>query len=90
MCKVEDPAGASPGLVPVLRVVPRTSAVATAAVRQLLAGPSAIERAASPRVRTAVPAGTSLLGLRISSGISTVKLKCGEMSGCMPSITSRL
>ena len=78
---LEDPTGASPGLVPVLRVVPRTSAVASAAVRQLLAGPSAIERAAHPRVRTAIPAGASLLGLRISSGIATVNLSRRFASG---------
>ena len=76
-----DSMGVSPGLVPVLRVVPRTSAVATAAVRQLLAGPSAIERAAHPPVLTAVPPGTRLLGIRIGGGIATVNLSHQFASG---------
>jgi germination protein M len=64
----------SEGLVPALREVPRTRAVATAAMNQLLAGPSAAERAASRPVTTAVPPGTRLLGLSIDAGIATVDL----------------
>ena len=78
---LEDSMGVSPGLVPVLRVVPRTSAVAAAAVRQLLAGPSAIERAAHPPVLTAVPTGTRLLGIRSGGGIATVNLSHQFASG---------
>ncbi len=78
---LEDPTGVSPGLVPVLRVVPRTVAVATAAVRQLLAGPSRAERIANPRVITAVPTGTRLLGIRIASGTATVNVSHEFASG---------
>jgi hypothetical protein len=66
--------GTGPDLVPVLRTVPRSTAVASAAIRQLLLGPSATERAASPRVRTTIPAGVKLLSVRISGGLATVDL----------------
>ncbi|MBM4407608.1 MAG: spore gernimation protein [Chloroflexi bacterium] len=71
---LDDRAGGDPALVPVLRVVPRSPAVATAALRQLLLGPSAFERGATPAVRTAIPSGTGLLGVRISNGLATVDL----------------
>jgi germination protein M len=74
-------AGEDPSLVPVLRTVPRSSAVATAAMRVLLAGPSALERVASPRISTAIPAGTRLLGVRISGSIATVNLSSTYESG---------
>jgi hypothetical protein len=61
-------------LVPVLRTVPRSTAVAAAAVRQLLLGPSSVERAATPRVRTTIPAGVTLRSVSISSGLATVDL----------------
>jgi hypothetical protein len=54
------------------RTVPATTSVGRAAVEQLLAGPTAAENAAA--VRSQIPAGTSLRGLRISSGIATVDL----------------
>src|SRR5687768_15194686 len=69
-----DGPGGSSTLVPVLRTVPRSTAVATAAVRQLLLGPSSVERAATPRVRTTIPAGVTLRGVRIGSGLATVDL----------------
>lgn len=71
---LDDRAGGDAALVPVLRTVPRSPAVATAALRQLLLGPSSIERAATPAVRTAIPSGTKLLGVRISDGLATVDL----------------
>ncbi len=61
-------------LVPVLREVPRTQAVATAAIRELLAGPNAREQAASPALVTTIPAGTQLLGLSITDRVATVDL----------------
>lgn len=64
----------SGGLVPVLRVVPLTQAVASAAMRALLAGPSATELAARPAMYTDVPDGTRLLGLSIKNGVATVDL----------------
>lgn len=78
---LDDRAGGDPKLVPVLRVVPRSPAVATAAIRQLLLGPSPGERTANPRLRTAIPAGSRLLGVRISNGTATVNLTSRFESG---------
>jgi hypothetical protein len=63
-----------PTLVPVLRTVPRTTATATAAMKALLAGPSAKERAPVWPIETLIPAGTKLLGIEISGGLATVDL----------------
>jgi germination protein M len=62
------------GLAPVLRAVPQTQLVATAAMTALLAGPSATELAAKPAMSTTIPAGTKLLGVSIASGVATVNL----------------
>jgi hypothetical protein len=70
----------SAGLVPVLRVVPKTAAVATAAMDQLLAGPTSAE-AGDRTITTAVPAGTDLLGLTIKDGVATVDLSTEFDSG---------
>jgi hypothetical protein len=56
-----DSAGGDAHLVPVTRTVPSTRAVATAAVRELLAGPVADE----PGLLTMIPAGSQLLGVTI-------------------------
>ncbi|MEW6225906.1 MAG: GerMN domain-containing protein [Chloroflexota bacterium] len=69
------------GLVPVLREVPATKAVATAAVRELLAGPNDKELSASPALYTAIPEGTALLGLSIEGGVATVDLSGEYASG---------
>jgi germination protein M len=76
---LDDRAGTSgtttgPDLVPVLRTVPRSPGVGAAAIRALLLGTSSIERGASPGVRTAIPAGVRLLGVRISGDLATVDL----------------
>ena len=71
----------NPGLVPVLREIPATSGVATAAMRQLIAGPSADELGARPAMYTAIPANTKLLGLSINSGVATVSLSREFASG---------
>ena len=63
-----------PTLVPVLRTVPRSAATATAAMKALLAGPSAKERAPGRPIETLIPAGTKLLGIEISGGLATVDL----------------
>ena len=70
----------SAGLVPVLRVVPKTAAVATAAMDQLLAGPTSAE-AGDRTVTTAVPGGTDLLGLTIKDGVATVDMSTEFDSG---------
>ena len=63
-----------PTLIPVLRTVPESPATATAAMRALLAGPSAKERAAMPQIVTLIPAGSKLLGIEVSGGLATVDL----------------
>jgi hypothetical protein len=75
--------GAEPdaaGLVALLREVPETRAVATAAMSGLLAGPTASE-SADRAITTAVPDGTRLLGLSIDDGIATVDLSSEFESG---------
>ncbi len=63
-----------PTLTPVIRTVPERPATAAAAMRALLAGPSAKERAAMPQIVTLIPAGSKLLGIEISGGLATVDL----------------
>lgn len=63
-----------PALVPVLRTLPKSTATATAAMKALLAGPSAKERAAFPPIVTFIPGGSKLLGIEISGGLATVDL----------------
>jgi sporulation and spore germination protein/immunoglobulin-like protein involved in spore germination len=71
---LHDPVGEDPALVPVLRTVPKSPATATAAMKALLAGPLAKERAAQPQIETLIPAGSKLLGIDISRGLATVDL----------------
>ena len=66
--------GQSTGITPVLREVPKTQAIAAAALRALLAGPSTLELAANPALRTEIPAGVRLLGVTIKDGVATVDL----------------
>ena len=61
------------GLVPVLRVVPKSTAVAAAAMNGLLAGPTKDE-AGDRTMTTAIPDGTELLGVTIKNGVATVDL----------------
>jgi germination protein M len=60
------------GLVPTLRVVPKTTGVARAAMEALLDAAS-IHRA-YPQIDTAIPDGTTLLGISIKDGVATVDL----------------
>jgi germination protein M len=81
----------NPGLVPVLREVPKTQAVGTAAMHALLAGPNESELGARPAMYSVVPAGTRLLGLRIDDGIATVNLSREfESGGGSQSVLGRL
>jgi germination protein M len=81
----------SGGLVPVLREVPRTEAVATAAMRALLAGPSPAEMAAKPAVSTTIPHGTQILGLKVGGGVATVNLSREFLSDLVrPTVEQRL
>jgi germination protein M len=62
------------GLVPVLRVIPKTQAVGAAALRALFASPTAKEQGAAPGIFTEIPDVTRLLGLTITDGVATVNL----------------
>jgi germination protein M len=80
-----------PFLVPVYREIPRTQAVATAAMRELIAGPTADERASLPALSSAVPADTMLLGINIEGGLATVDLSREfEAGGGTLSMAARL
>jgi spore germination protein GerM len=57
---------------PVTRQVPRTPRIGTGSLEALLVGPTANESARG--VTTAIPAGTSLLGLVIDQGLAKVNL----------------
>jgi len=67
------------GLVPTLRVVPKTSGVARAAMEALLDADAIIDRYS--QLSTALPAGTSLLGITIKDGVATVDLSREFESG---------
>ena len=67
------------GLVAVLREIPATKSVATAAMNALLAGPNAVEGA--HQITSTVPDGTQLLGLTIDNGVATVDLSGEFTSG---------
>ena len=66
------------GLVPTLREVPETTAVARAAMETLLRGEILGDYS---RLSTAIPTGTRLLGLSIRDGIATVDLSREFESG---------
>jgi hypothetical protein len=79
----------SAGLVAVLREVPATKGVATAAVNALLKGPTDAE--GNRNISTAVPDGSQLLGLSIDGGVATVDLSSEfESGGGSSSVTTRL
>lgn len=80
----------SAGLVPVLREVPKTQAIGTAATGALLDGPTATE-SSERTITSAVPDGSRLLGLTIANGVATVDLSNEfESGGGSLSITVRL
>src|SRR3954467_13313561 len=61
------------GLVQRNRAHPKTVRVATAALQELLAGPTEAERSGSA-ITTAIPGGTRLLGIGIDNEVATVDL----------------
>lgn len=69
----------SAGVVAVLRQVPGTKTVATAAITALLAGPTNGEKSRS--ISTQVPEGTQLLGLTIEAGVATIDLSSEFAAG---------
>lgn len=77
------------GLIVASRTVPATTAVASTAMRELLAGPTAAERARG--LASAIPTGTELRGVRIADGVATVDLgKRYESGGGTLSMSMRL
>jgi germination protein M len=79
------------GLAPVLREIPKTQAVASAAMAALIAGPNDREMATSPAMYTTIPDGTRLLGLTIANGVATVNLSREfESGGGSASVLGRL
>jgi len=70
----------SVGLVPVLREVPKSTAVAKAAMTALLAGPTRLE-SGDRQISTAIPDGTTLLGVSAKNGVATVDLSTEYDSG---------
>jgi hypothetical protein len=77
---LDAPDDGSDGLVAVLREVPNTKAVATAAITALLAGPTSSEGTRS--ISSQVPAGTQLLGLTVDdTGVATVNLSSEFIAG---------
>ena len=67
------------GLVPTLRVVPKTTGVARAAMAALLDGDEILGKYS--QLSTAIPDGTSLLGIAIKNGVATVDLSREFESG---------
>jgi germination protein M len=67
------------GLVPTLRVVPKTAAVARAALEALLDAEATLDR--YRQLSSAIPSGTKLLGIAIKDGIATVDLSSEFESG---------
>lgn len=67
------------GIVPTLRVVPKTTGVARAAIEALLDRGTITD--AYRRVSTAIPAGTKLLGITIKNGVATIDLSREFESG---------
>jgi germination protein M len=74
------------GLVPVLRRVPDTRALARAALTALFEGPIGAEVDTSPAMYTSIPAGVTILDLSISGGVATVILS-REWTGATTSFT---
>jgi hypothetical protein len=69
------------GLVPVLRDVPKTTAVGSAAITALLGGPNDAEMAARPALYTSIQKGVRFLGLTIDGGVATIDLSREMWSG---------
>lgn len=67
------------GLVPTLRVVPKTAGVARAAMDALLDSSKILDK--YPQISTAIPSGTKLLGISIKNSIATVDLSREFESG---------
>lgn len=67
------------GIVPTLRVVPETAGVARAAMDALLDGDTVLDE--YRELATAIPDGTTLLGISIRDGVATVDLSAEFETG---------
>jgi spore germination protein GerM len=75
----------------VKRLVPRSEAVAKAALEALIAGPTDTEQTTWPAISSAIPEDTRLLGVTIEGGIAKVDFSEEfESGGGTFSVTSRL
>jgi spore germination protein GerM len=63
-----------PYLVPVFREAPESGIEAETVMTLLLEGPNSGETSGVPPISTAIPDGTSLLGVTVESGLATVDL----------------
>ncbi|MGB8361715.1 MAG: GerMN domain-containing protein [Acidimicrobiia bacterium] len=63
-----------PYIVPVYREAPVSGDLPSTVMEALLAGPTSDESTGTPGVSTAIPAGTTLLGVQVDSGLATVDL----------------
>ena len=76
---VLDGAAGVEGLVPTLRVVPKTSGVARAAMGALLDPEQVLDQYG--QLSTAIPSGSKLLGISIKNGVATVDMSSEFESG---------
>jgi len=76
---VLDGAAGVEGLVPTLRVVPKTSGVARAAMTALLDPEQVLDQYG--QLSTAIPSGSKLLGISIKNGVATVDMSSEFESG---------
>ena len=76
---VYDGAPGVEGLVPTLRVVPKSAGVARAAMTALLESEQVLDQYS--QLSTAIPAGTKVLGISIKNGVATVDLSNEFESG---------
>lgn len=70
-----------PFVVPIARSVPESSDPVTAALSELLKGPTQAETNSIPAITTAIPDNTLLLGVSLVDGIATVDLSLEFESG---------
>jgi hypothetical protein len=77
----DDPLGPGPFLVPVARRIATPAAPATPSMEWLLAGPTQAEKEGGPSLSSAIPVGTSLLGLVVAEGVAIVDLSSEFASG---------
>jgi hypothetical protein len=69
-----DDGSPGPYLVPVFRQAATTGTEAETVMNLLLEGPTSDETSGIPPISTAIPDGTSLLGVGVASGLATVDL----------------